>query len=146
MKKNYLFILSAILLIGITFSAIQITRAWQDEIVDNPGHLWAQLYNFPDDCTGNDFVKGFNSVDGLKCFTPEIKIDTTSSYDGTIQTDGFACTDMDSTTIGGDVCNNTNRGMIRIRETTCGTKVRDSLCYCGLYDGTYEWICLISCP
>ena len=178
MKKN-LIVLTIILLVGITFSVVQITRAVQDTTVDNPGHPWIQLYNFPDDCTGDMFVKGFNSVDGLKCFTPAgtglwdglatgniwnantgnvgigtidpkakldidgaIRIDTSATRNRT--TDGFACTDINTSAQLAGCTGVDDRGKIKIvNNTNCN---RDSLCYCGIYDGNYRWICLVSCP
>ena len=143
MKKNYLVALSAILLVGITFSVVQIINAYVEPTEKDPGHSWQQLYNFPDYCTGNTFVRGFNTINGLECGTPSGGVEVVDTPSRGQTTDGFACTDISDID---NSCTASNVGAIRIWRNTVGACNRDSLCYCGFYDGVYEWICLISCP
>ena len=156
MKKNYLLALSAILLVGITFSVIQIVRAGPTgpHIV---GHPFSEI-EMPADCTAlgpEYYVQGADGG-GWSCSVPSGGVEVVN-YSGTVKTDGFACLDMDSPNpivAGNDICEATTAGMIKIRRITCSTGVRDSLCYCGQYNDSsttpaysgYYWICLISCP
>lgn len=79
-----------------------------------------------------------------------IKVDASAFRTET--TEGFACMDISTNEeINGEKvqCNETNRGAIQIILNMCGDGTyRDSLCYCGQYGtlGTFNWICLISCP
>lgn len=186
MKKNYLFVLSALLLVGITFSAVQIIKASADP---DPGHTLDEIadFNCPGqciqghtggvltcvDCSGGTggyweaATGGIHYSDGnvgIGTTTPKAKLDVNgairvgmSLHWGTVETDGFACVDLDSpATLDDDTCGTFTRGMIKIRQIFCpGLGIRDSLCYCGKYQnppatadctGDYCWICLISCP
>jgi len=67
MKRIHLFILTGLLMAGIIFSIIQVTRA---EITGphNPGHLWSQL-DKPADCSTGQYIYGANDS-GWLCSAP----------------------------------------------------------------------------
>lgn len=193
MNKNYLVVLSALLLVGITFSAVQIIKASADP---DPGHTLDEIadFNCPGQCIqghtggvltcvdcsggtggywerrgtetmGSIYPKTLLDKVGIGTTTPQAKLDVNgairvgmSLHWGIVETDGFACVDLDSpATLDDDTCGAFTRGMIKIRQIFCpGFGLRDSLCYCGKYQnhpatatgcsGDYCWICLISCP
>ena len=67
MKRIHLFILTGLLMVGIIFSIIQVTKA---EITGphNPGHLWSQL-DKPADCPAGQYIYGANDS-GWLCSAP----------------------------------------------------------------------------
>jgi len=132
-EKKHLFILTGLLIAGLTYSIIQLTLA--SPAPPNPGHSWSQIGDFPADCSSGQYVYGLGST--LKCSTPGggTLVQTTDYCDASDTDGGVTCTVYCPSGYIRSGCSSYCDDDSGTELETCDVRPYGSGCRCGSYSG-----------